>query len=213
MPKRARFSAMPSDDTLIPVHSVAEAYLYLMATPCPACHRGALAQAGDLTKSGGGAASRWTLATRCGSCNAAETLRFSIEPPPSREQAQSSRINPTSEPSQAIDLLGWLSLFQSILGAAGKATDKAAGRDLAIEAAQCLDEAFKFYGPGEELPPSEAFFCEASRQRFASHPGQFARSKWRERRLKLPDADVKTMAACTDRPRSWWRFWRQRPNG
>ncbi len=199
---------MFSDDTLIPVHSVAEAYLYLVATPCPACQRGALAQTGDLTKAGG-AAARWTLATRCGSCNVAETLQFAIEPVPSREQAQSSRINPTSEPSQAIDLLGWLSLFQSILGAAGKAKDKAEGRQLAIEAAQCLDEALKFYSPGEELPPPEAFFSQASRQRFASHPQQFARSKWRERRLKLPDIDARTMAAAADRPRPWWRFWRR----
>ncbi len=203
---------MPSDSCPIPVHSVAEAYLYLMAEPCPACHRGALAQTRDLTKAGG-AASSWTLATRCGSCNAAETLQFDIEPAPSRDQAQSSRINPTSEPSKAIDLLGWLSLFQSILGAAGKATDKAEGRQLAIEAAQCLDEAFKFYSPGEELPPPEAFFTEASRQRFASHPQQFARSRWRERRLKLPDADAKTMAAAADRPRRWWRFWRNRSDG
>jgi len=202
---------MSFDDSLIPVHSVAEAYLYLMATPCPACHRGALAQRGDLTKAGG-ATSGWTLATRCGSCNAAETLRFAIDPVPSREQAESCRINATSEPSKAIDLLGWLSLFQSILGAAGKATDKAEGRQLAIEAARCLDEAFKFYGPGEELPGPEAFFSESSRQRFASHPQQFALSKWRERRLKLPDVGARTLAAAVERPRRWWRFWGKRPD-
>ncbi len=197
---------MSLDDSPISVHSVAEAYLYLMATPCPRCHRGAVAQDGDLTRAGGTPAS-WTLATRCGSCNAAETLRFVIDPPPSREQAQSNAINPTRESSKAIDLLGWLSLFQSILGAAGKATNKAEGRQLAIEAAQCLDEAFKFYEPGEELPGAEAFFSETSRQRFASHPQQFARAKWRERRLKLPDTDARTMAAATERPRPWWRFW------
>jgi hypothetical protein len=200
------------DDPPIPVHSVAEAYLYRMATPCPACHRGALAQTGDLTKAGD-ATSRWTLATRCGSCNAAETLQFAIDPVPGREQAKSCRINATSEPSKAIDLLGWLSLFQSILGAAGKATDKAEGRQLAIEAAQCLDEAFKFYGPGEELPGPEAFFSESSRQRFASHPQQFALSRWRVRRLMLPDVEARTLAASAERPRPWWRFWRERPRG
>lgn len=197
---------MSFDDSLIPVHSVAEAYLYLMATLCPACHRGALTQRGDLTKAGG-SPSRWMLETRCGTCNAAGTFRFVIDPPPSREQAQSNQINPTPEPSKAIDLLGWLSLFQSILGAAGKAKDKAEGRQLAIEAAHCLDEAFKFYNPGEELPRAEAFFTEASRRRFASRPQQFAMAQWRERRLRLPDKDVMTMPASADRPRPWWRFW------
>ena len=56
-----------------------------------------------------------------------------------------ARVNPTSEPSQIVDLGQWLTLFRSIAEAAERESDKVQARHLGLEAAQCLDEALKFY--------------------------------------------------------------------
>ena len=125
----------------------------------------------------------------CPSCNERREFDFSVDPPPTRQQATSKILNPTDQASRAIDLLGWLTLFRTILNASQQAADKSMMRQLAQEAAGCLDEAMKFYRDDEELPPPDAFFTPASRRRFESRPQYFARSEWRERRLKLP-ADV-----------------------
>jgi len=194
---------MPIDLPCVTVHSVAEAYLFLMASRCASCGKGPLRQQSDLTRreaSVGG----WTLDASCAACSAQSTLHFLIDPMPDRTTAGSDQINPTAGRSQAIDLLGWLSLFQSILTASQSQNDRQTARQLAYEAAQCLDEAMKFYGPDDELPPADAFFSEESRRRFREHPDQFAKSKWRQRRMMLPDKTIKTRAS---RPRRWWQFW------
>jgi len=187
------------------VHSIAEAYLYLMTRHCPLCGKGLVRERGQITR-GNADEDAWTLAAACAACQNDCVAHFKIQPTPTREQAQSDKINPTADRSQAIDLLGWLTLFQSILSASEKETDRQAARQLAYEAAQCLDEAMKFYDADDEIPREDAFFNEDSRQRFLEHPQYFARSKWRQRRLMLPDAKVRTRAAA--RPR-WWQFWRQ----
>lgn len=196
----------PSPDLpVVTVHSVAEAYLYLMVRPCLDCGRGPLKQRGDLTRT---AAARggWLLPAACGACGHRVELAFDIQPPPTREQARSDTINPTAERSQAIDLLGWITLFQTILAESQKQTDRQLARQLAWESAQCLDEALKFYDGDQELPAADAFFSDAARDRFRAHPEYFARSKWRERRLLLPDGRTRDAAAPRPR-RRWWRFW------
>lgn len=200
---------MSDEASVIQIHSVAEAYLYLMVQPCPFCENAPLEKTHDLTKTGPGD-SGWRLSASCPACRQDSTLLFEIQPPPTREQAQSSRINPTPRPSRAIDLLGWLTLFQSILAAANKQKGAQRSRELAAEAAQCLDEALKFYQGDEELPPPDAFFTERSRRRFEAHPQQFARSQWLERRLRLPDTNAQTTAAASSRKPKWWQFWRRR---
>jgi hypothetical protein len=196
-----RMSASP-----VCVHSVAEAYLYLLTLRCESCGRGPLRARADLTRTDE-VAGGWRMEIRCGGCARETALAFAIDPPPTREEAGSGRINPTPRPSQAIDLLGWLALFQRILSASEKEADRQAGRQLAWEAAQCLDEALKFYEPGNDLPPEAAFFSADSRRRFLDHPGQFSRERWRERRLRLPDLGAGPRPEGRPRPR-WWRFWR-----
>lgn len=198
---------MTADSPVVPVHSVAEAYLYLMVTPCRICGKGPLRQDGDITKTDS-AKAPWSLKTTCDSCNERDAYEFTIDPPPTREEAQSSIINPTTKRSSAIDILGWLTLFRSILNAAGKEQNKETGRQLAYEASQCLDEALRFYADGEELPGEDAFYSESALQRFRSHPQEFAKSKWRERRLKLPDMRVKTRSGDGPTSKRWWQFWR-----
>lgn len=194
----------------VSVHSVAEAYLYLKVTPCPACGKGPLEHTADLTRRAA-APGGWEMATRCGGCGYASNIAYAISPSPSREQAQSSVINPTQERSAAIDLLGWLMLFQAILEASQKEADRQHARELAQEAAQCLDEALKFYAGNSEFPNEDAFFSEYGRARLRDHRQQFARSLWQERRLKLPNPSSHS-AAPRAAKRRWWQFWRRDPD-
>src|SRR5262245_2933777 len=94
----------------VEVHSVAEDYLYLMTLRCPVCGKGPVRERGELTK-GGTDQQDWTLAASCEACGHDCIVGYRIDPPPTRTEAKSDRINPTSERSQAIDLLGWLTLF------------------------------------------------------------------------------------------------------
>jgi hypothetical protein len=190
-------------DSIIEVHSVAEAYLYLSASPCRVCGGGPVKPEADLTKSDS-YSSRYTIATGCRKCGNQSGLMFNIDPPPSRDQARSDVINPTPDRSRAIDLLGWLTLFRTIIAASEKESDKVLARQLAWEAAQCLDEALRFYQDENEMPDEAAFFSEESRRRFHEQPAHFARSTWRERRLKLPDVRARTSSET----KSWWKFWK-----
>ena len=201
---------MSTDEDVVQAHSVAEAYLYLKVARCQACDQGPLNQTDDLTKTQS-APGGWSLKTRCGGCGRTDRLCFSITPTPTREGAESGVINPTRQRSQAIDLLGWLTLFQAILEASAKETNKESARQLACEAGLCLDEAMKFYTAKKELPSEDAFYSEEARRRFRDHPQQFAQSKWRERRLRLPDARAKTWSADVPTRRRWWQFWRRKP--
>jgi hypothetical protein len=198
---------MTAEEQIVYVHSVAEAYLYLKVSPCGACGSGALQPKDDLTKTAASPGG-WTLSTACTGCGHEAPIHFCVNPPPTREQAHSPEINPTPHKSSAIDLLGWLTLFQAIIEASQRETDKHAARELAYEAALCLDEAMKFYHDENELPGEEAFFNDTSRRRFRDNPQQFARSKWRERRLMLPDAAARTKSAGARTQRRWWQFWR-----
>lgn len=159
---------------------------------------------GDLTR----AKDDWRIACTCRQCRKAVTIGFDIQPPPTRESARTSVINPTPDPSRAIDLPGWLNLFQQIATAAGREKDKSLGRELAIEAARCLDEALKFYEADNEMPPPKAFFSATGRDALQHHPQRFVRSNWLQRRLQLPklrDAQASDPTIKRGR-RRWWPF-------
>ncbi len=193
----------------VPVHSVAEAYLYLMVRSCPICDRGPVRSAGELTKTQTDTGP-WEMPTRCSVCGEDQVLSFEIRPEPTPEQAGSNWINPTPDRSRAIDLLGWLTLFRSIISASQKESDKEETRRLALECAQCLDEALKFYEPDNEVPGDGAFFTEASRRRFRDHPQQFARSRWQHERSKLPTVVFRGLDKHPDEATPRWRFWKKR---
>jgi len=192
----------------IRVHSVAEAFLYIMVRPCRSCSRGPLVASGGITRIGDGPHA-WQLSVQCNACRTPETLSLIIDPVPSRQGAESSRVNTTPHRSEAIDLLGWLTLYRTILSSVKSASDPAEARHLAAEAAQCLDEAMKFYSLDNDLPPADAFFTEESRRRFADHPEQFARSRWLEERLRLPAVATVEVEVPPSKRRSWWPFGRR----
>lgn len=202
----------PADRSLR-AHSLAELYLYLMVTPCPNCGRGPLA--GDPAQSpAGGPTGRLAVASTCKSCKHTFDLEFdlpadSVPNPDASLHSANAVINPTDEPSAMIDVAGWMTLFRTITQAATDTADKAQARHLGLEAAQCLEEALKFYAYDNDLPPVEAFFSEASRQLLRDHPHRFARSRLVDLRSKLPtlDAMQKSLTAGDKARQPWWKVW------
>ena len=100
-----------------------------------------------------------------------------------------------------------------LVESASKAAEKARGRELTFQAAQCLDEAMRFYTADDDLPPETAFFTDRSRQAYAEHPEKFARETLRLMRRKLPDVNmmVRRLAreAAGTAPKRWWQFWKK----
>jgi hypothetical protein len=176
-----------SDAPLV-AHSLAEAYLYILATPCGTCGRGPLRGGEAELANRDGEACEVSIAATCGSCQAVTRLQFGLPTPPEPIPAQqASAVNPTAEPSQILDLGQWLTLFRMLTETAGHETSKSGARRLALEAAQCLDEALKFYDDAEnDLPPVEAFFGKDSRARFKADPERFSRRRLLHLRSKLP---------------------------
>ena len=209
-----------SDAPLV-AQSLAEVYLYLLATPCASCGRGPLrggeAESGD-SQAGGNTV---IVAATCGSCQSVTRWKIQLDGPPQTVPTdQAPVVNSTDEPSRMLDVAQWLTLFGIKMDAAGKeltksasenpltlpsdppysvgSTDppgageglrmhsKTAARKLSLEAAQCLDEALKFYEEDNDLPPNDAFFHAGSRDRFRDHPQHFSRQRLLHLRSKLP---------------------------
>ena len=195
-------------------HSLAEVYLYLMITSCEHCGRGPLhGRAAEPFDDGG--LTGVEVRTICQTCLHRLTLRFELTP----QQIAVSRaappdtvatVNDSAEPSLVIDVSGWVTLFRIIADAAAKHDDKGEARKLGYEAAQCLEEALKFYEPDNDLPPETALFSEAARRRHREHPQQLARSRLIDLRAKLPtlDAMQKRLAHTEEKQRPWWKRWR-----
>jgi hypothetical protein len=202
-------------DELLPANSLAEAYLYLMATACASCGRGPL-QGSDATiakptprttATGAPYTRTAVIEARCAACRAATTLTFQIpERTQEDDEGAPAIVNPTNEPSRILDVGQWIMLFRVITEAAGKEKDKVQARHLGIEAAQCLEEALKFYDePGNDLPPHEAVFTEPTRRRLKEAPQHFSRRRLIELRAKLPTMSAMRAALTKRRKRPWWR--------
>lgn len=178
------------ESNVLPVHSLAEAYLYLRVTPCTRCSAGPLQCLGTpsatLSRPG---YSRAGMSVVCGACGNESTVTFEH---PERDEAQSGRladidrVNPTRESSRVLDVGQWLTLFRIILEMASKESDRRLARRQGYQAAQCLEEALKFYEDGNDLPPETALFQESSRQRLHDRPDLFARQRLLALRSKLP---------------------------
>ena len=203
---------MAMSDDFLPAHSMAEVYLYLMITACPKCGQGklnplttSLPQADQPNKA--------QVLARCGKCQGEQTLSFVLpaEYVPSGQGPQSGvRISRTDQPSRIIDVAQWLTLFHVILEAASREKDRGKARLLGYDAAQCLEEAVKFYEPDNDLPPASAFFSEETRRQCTDHPELFARSRLIEQRARLPalDAMERQLRARKEKlGKRWWQFW------
>ncbi len=190
----------------LPARSLAECYLFLMVTPCPQCGEGGLA-GDDARTSNDGLRLFADLAARCSECHRETRLRFEL-PPAAIHSISSDRISRDASPSRLIDVVQWVTLFRMITAAADRQIDKAESRRLGYEAAQCLDEALKFYEQENDLPPDSAFFHERSRTACREHPDRYSRDRLINLRAKLPSVEAmeRTLAKGNKPRRKWWPF-------
>ena len=192
-------------------HSQSEAYLYLKVAACAACSQGPMELQG-CPEAQPGAPGRATelgrLAARCAHCGA--ECEFVFLWPEAPAGASDGPINPTPEPSEIIDAAQWLSLHYLLVESADRAAGKVERRRLTSRAAQCLEEALKFYTEDDELPPQSAFFAASSRQAFAEHPEKFARQTLRDMRAKLPSVPPPPGPKAHRDERRWWQLWKRR---
>ncbi|MFH0981022.1 MAG: hypothetical protein V2A79_05735 [Planctomycetota bacterium] len=195
-------------------HSVAEAHLYLMATPCKLCGAGRTRSMGNRAESSAGR-HVLLLHTRCEACGFDSEFRFSLPDQALPTQGDdvdwtAARINPGGAPSKIIDVAQWLTLFRVISEAAAAQTDAAESRRLGYEAAQCLEEALKFYREDSNLPRPESLLHEQSRRQLRERPDLFARARLINLRAKLPtltEMEHRLESSGHRRPRKWWKLW------
>lgn len=180
-------------------NSLAEVYFYFMATPCAACGRGPL-KGGDARRMSADAVPlRVEVVAACASCGRAERMEFTLRHGTGMDpQTRLPTINPGAEPSTLLDVVAWVMLFRVVTHAAASATDKVEARRLGLEAAQCLEEALKFFDPDSDIPPPHAFFSEVSLQRFRQSPQDYSRQRLLALRQKLPS--LSRMRARTQPP-------------
>ncbi len=176
-----------SDDVLS-AHSLAEANCYLMATPCPACGKGPLRGAEPMPLDAAGGRRTVAIEATCPTCEAVR--RLCIEIPidaPTSDSCEFGVVNPTAEPSRILDVAQWIMLHEVCAESARREKNPAQTRQLNLKAARCLEEALKFYDEdGNDLPPSEGFFQEATRRRFRQNPERFSRRRLLDLRADLP---------------------------
>jgi hypothetical protein len=196
----------------VPANSLAEIYLYLMIAPCPGCGHQTLA-GGDAVPEPSEPFRFVGLEVGCKACAWNQCLLFCL---PDGELAHSradgantpTRINPTGEVSRIIDVVGWVQLFRTISEAAAKTGNKTEARLIAFEAAQCLEEALRFYEDDNDLPPESALFSEDSRRHVREHPHSVARSRLVNLRAKLPSIDAMERALSqVPMKKPWWKLW------
>ena len=124
-------------------HSPAEAEYYLKVTPCPGCAKGPWEI--QVRRPEQDARS---MSARCQNCHIERRFEFFCpEQDPAEANPEGDVINASDEPSRIIDVGQWLSLFFFLIDSAAKSPEKAETRKISFQAAQCLDEALKFYTP------------------------------------------------------------------
>ncbi len=191
------------------VHSLAEAYLFLMATPCRSCGKGGRKAVKPAFGMDAFQGNELSTEVCCNSCGAVSEERFQLSNPDGADVPEASTpINPSDEPSKVLDAAQWLSLSAVLVESASRERDRSHARQLKIEAGDCISEALKFYDDNEnDLPPPEAFFQERSRSRFRDYPDEFSRPRLINMKSKLPRAVNPSDAGACARPvgiRRWW---------
>ena len=208
--------AIPDD--AVHVHSVQEEYFYLMVHPC-ACGGAWLGDDQPMEET----PARVThhVAARCSRCKAQQTFHFQYETPGNLKEPI-RQVNPTADPSRALDAAEWMGLAQFYLGRIDRLTRDVEKAQSLLDARQCLEEALKFYGPDDDGPPAAALWSDASRQKAHRQAKAFrretigamlARIPPMERLRKADSLDQKEFVKAVrqrakERAGRWWQFWK-----
>jgi hypothetical protein len=173
--------------TALDAWNTAEIRLFFLVTPCRACGKGPLTQKPPAELAAKRAAVG--VISQCAACGDQTDYTFIVHDPNEPATGMSHSLRQTQDPSRIIDVADWLTLSQMLQQTAAGATDRAEARRLRIEAGQCLDEALKFFtDENNDLPPAEAFFSRASRERLRRSPQLFSRQRLLNLRGSLPMA-------------------------
>lgn len=167
-------------DLPLNAHSLAEASLFLTATPCRACGKGPLRAEAPPEGSG----EVVNIGAECVSCHGLSSWVFRVR------RSSPGVLNASADASEILDVAQWIMLSGMIAARATAEADKIRKRLLYIEAAQCLEEALKFYAADNDIPPAGAFFHEGSRLRFRQSPEHFSRQRLLHLRSRLPHVTV-----------------------
>ncbi|MBL7139977.1 MAG: hypothetical protein ISS74_03625 [Planctomycetes bacterium] len=211
---------MPADaDPTIHVHSVQEEYFYMMVHPCP-CGGPWHSESQEMDETG--AKVLHPVTARCFKCGKQRTFHFALDERPGPADPIRA-VNPTDEASRALDLAEWLDLAQFYLARIERLTEAVEKAQSLLDARQCLEEARKFFGPGDVAPPESALWSDASRRKARKQAEAFRRSTIESMLERLPSMDrlrqVDSMEqktfkrAVRDRARErvgrkWWQFWK-----
>ena len=205
-------------ETAVHVHSVQEEYFYLMVHHC-ACGGPWHTESQQVDETG--AHLRHRVEGQCFKCKARRTFLFSID-----SQANSKgpvrQVNPTAEPSRALDVAQWMDLAQFYLGRIDRLKTPVEKAQSLLDARQCIEEALKFYGPGDDAPPPTALWSDAWRKKAAAQSENFRRAALAAMLEKIPPMDrlreadkmeqrefeKGVRALAKQRVGKWWHFWR-----
>ncbi len=209
------------DETAVHVHSVQEEYFYMMVNPC-GCG-GAWFPAGQAIEPTDGRV-RHRIEAKCSRCGKERAFPFELpgEAAPGGP-AQVREINPTDEPSRAVDLAQWLDLAEFYLKRIEGLKDSVRKAQSLLDARLCLEEALKFYGPEDDAPPDEALWSDAGRKKARRHSDAFRRETLEamldrippKEKLEKVDAPVQKefesglRAEAGRRARQRWKFWKR----
>jgi len=210
---------MPSDEP-IRVHSVQEEYFYLMVHPCPC---GGAWQSESQAVEERQARVLHEVAATCSACGGGRTFRFRLDAH-GGPKGPIRQVNPTPEPSRALDVVEWMDLAKFYLGRTERLTEPVRKAQSLLDARQCLEEALKFYGPQDDGPPATALWSEASRRSAAERAEAFRRSTIEAMLDRLPPLDRLRQADSLDQKtfekavrerakqrvgRKWWQVWKR----
>ena len=208
-----------SPEAAVHVHSVQEEYFYLMVHRC-ACGGPWQTESQQVDESPHRLVHR--VEAQCFKCKARRTLHFVLDSH-GGPKGPVRQVNPTADPSRALDVAEWMDLAQFYLGRIDRLKDPVERTQSLLDARQCLEEAMKFYGPSDEVPPASALWSEAGRAKASARPDTFRREAIAAMLQRIPATERLRQADKPDQRefekgvrqlakervgRRWWQFWR-----
>jgi hypothetical protein len=206
-------------ETAVHVRSVQEEYFYLMVHHC-ACGGPWLTESQQLEETGPRLHHR--VATQCFKCKAQRVFLFTLDSQ-AGPNGPVRQVNPTAEPSHALDVAEWMDLAQFYLGRIERLKAPVEKAQSLLDARQCIEEALKFYGPGDDAPPPTALWSDAGRKKARAQPATFRRETLAAMLERIPPMDRLRQADKMEQRefekgvreiarqhvgRKWWQFWK-----
>jgi hypothetical protein len=168
----------------IRARSLAEARFYLEINPCRSCRNGRL-EIDQIETEDRHIDHVLRFEAVCQRCGHRHVQRFRIDASLAEPQ-EPPIINPTSVPSQIIDVAQWITLAHLLATRSESPGDRQSAHQAACWAGLCLEEALKFYEDPNELPPDSAFLDAVRRRQARAYPQQYARTVLIDLRRRLP---------------------------